>query len=190
MSELSPEIDGKMRQFKRVLLSYADFKHAKLASSYILTERLHQKYPEESCVILEALNCSMIVAYCRPFSGNDNMIPDLPSRIIRALNSAERAIHEVVMQDRNKVLAHSDSEALQVEPVLWHVAGRAMVLPIKNWGLAPLTEDATAIFQSAAEKLLMAMMEERQRLEPLLIPYLRVADPENPLGPPAQSSGS
>jgi hypothetical protein len=36
-----------------------------------MTERLHQKYAEEGYVILEALNCSMIVAYCRPFSGND-----------------------------------------------------------------------------------------------------------------------
>ena len=188
MREISPEIDGKMRQFKRVLMSYADFKHAKLASSYILTERLHQKYPEESHVILEALNCSMIVAYCRPFSGNDagaeRKVPDLPSRLSRVLNEAERAIHEVVLRDRNKVLAHSDSEALQIDPVLWHVAGRDMVLPIKNWGLAPLTEDAAAIFHSAAAKLLMATMEERRRLEPELVPYLRVVDSENPFEPP------
>lgn len=176
-----------MRQFKRVLLSYADFKHAKLASSYVLTERLHQKYPEESYVILEALNCSMIVAYCRPFSGNDSgandRVPDLPGRLLRVLNRTERIIHDVAMQDRNRVLAHSDSHALQIEPVLWHVAGLAMVLPIKNWGLAPLTEEATAIFHSAAGKLLMATMEERRRMEPELIPYLRVADPENPLEP-------
>ncbi len=169
-------------------MSYADFKHAKLASSYILTERLHQKYPQESYVILEALNCSMIVAYCRPFSGNDagaeHKVPDLPSRLFRVLNEAERAIHDVVMQDRNKVLAHSDSEALQIDPVLWHVAGRDMVLPIKTWGLAPLTDDATAIFHSAAGKLLMATMEERQRLEPELIPYLRIVDSENPFEPP------
>ena len=36
MAAVTPELDGKMRQFKRVLLSYADFKHAKLASAYIL----------------------------------------------------------------------------------------------------------------------------------------------------------
>lgn len=70
MATLTPELDGKMRQYKRILLSYADFKHAKLASSYILDSQLHEKYPKESYIILEALNCSMIIAYCREFSSS------------------------------------------------------------------------------------------------------------------------
>lgn len=179
-SEVPPEINGKMRQFKRILLSYADFKHAKLAASRILTENLHDKYPQESYVILEALNCSMIMAYCRPFSGNDGSVPDLPARLLRCLDHSERTIHDVVLHDRNKVLAHSDSDTLDIEPVIWHVADRAMVVPLKNWGLAPLTKEATVIFQSAAEKLFIATMEERHLLEPEMIPYMRVADPENP----------
>ena len=187
MQKLTPELDGKMRQYKRVLLSYADFKHAKLASSEILDSQLHENYPEKSYVILEALNCSMIVAYCRPFSGNasrnGNSIPDLPGRLLRVLSPQERAIHDVVMQDRNRVLAHSDDEALQVEPVIWHLAGRDIVVPIKNWGLAPLTKEATIIFRSAAEKLFMATMEERHSLEPELKLYLRIANPENPFEP-------
>lgn len=169
-----------MRQFKRILLSYADFKHAKLASAYILDFELHKSRPETGNLVLEALNCSMIVAYCRPFCGNSGVVPDLPARILRALNQQERAIHEVVMWDRNTVLAHSDDDELRVEPVLWHVAGRDMVLPIKNWGLAPLTREATVVFRSAAEKLLVATMDQRLRLEPELKPYLRVADPESP----------
>jgi hypothetical protein len=87
------------------------------------------------------------------------------------------------MQDRNRVLAHSDDEALQVDPVIWHVAGRDMVLPIKNWGLAPLTKEAAIIFRSTAEKLFIATMEERHRLEPELMPYLRIANPEDPFEP-------
>jgi hypothetical protein len=129
----------------------------------------------------------MIIAYCRPFSGNTSRatgsVPDLPIRFLRVLNSEERVVHKVVMQDRNKVLTHSDDEALQVEPVIWQIAGQDMVLPVKNWGLAPLTEETTIIFRSAAEKLLVATMEERKRLEPELMPYLRVANPENPFEP-------
>ena len=181
---LSREIEGKLRQYKRLLLSYADFKHAKLASAYILDSGLHKKYPEGSYVVLEALNCSMIMAYCRPFSGNESRgndgVPDLPGRLLRVLSPAERVIHDVVMQDRNRVLAHSDAEALQVEPVIWSFAGEEMIVPLKKWGLSPLVEEATIIFRSAAERLFIATMEERQRMEPELKPYLRVANPENP----------
>ena len=179
MNDLPPEIDGKMRQYKRILLSYADFKHAKLAASYILSNQLHSKYPQESYVILEALNCSMIVAYCRPFSGNDKSAPDLPKRLLKILNSEEKNLHNVVMADRNKVLAHSDAEALNIEPVKWKVSGKEFVVPLTNWGLAPLTLELTVIFNSAAEKLFTETLKERQRLEPELIQYFRLTDPEN-----------
>lgn len=179
MNSMTPEIDGKMCQLKRLILSYADFKHAKLASSRILTEELHDKYPSDSYVILEALSCSMIVAYCRPFSGNDRSVPDLPGRLLKCLNADERNIHDQVIYDRNKLLAHSDADALRVEPVMWHLDGRAMVVPLKDWGLAPLTREATEIFHSAAAKLFISTIEERARLEPELIPFMRETEPEN-----------
>jgi hypothetical protein len=31
------------------------------------------------------------------------------------------------MEDRNKVLAHSDADTLQIEPVVTHIAGKPMV---------------------------------------------------------------
>jgi hypothetical protein len=93
MQTLTKELEGKMRQYKRVLLSYADFKHAKLASSYVLDAELHKNYPETSHVLLEALNCSMILAYCRPFSGNNGPVPDLPGRLLRVLSPEELVIH-------------------------------------------------------------------------------------------------
>jgi hypothetical protein len=46
--------------------------------------------------------------------------------------------------------------------------------------LAPLTKEATIVFRSAAEKLFVATMQERRRIEPELMPYLRMATPEKP----------
>jgi hypothetical protein len=51
---------------------------------------------------------------------------------------------------------------------------------LKNWGLAPIIKEASVILHSAADKLLAAVINERLRLEPELIPFMRVADPENP----------
>jgi hypothetical protein len=82
---LSPEIRGKLRQFYRLLLSYGDFKQAHYISSYILDEKLHNS---EDVRLLEALNCAMIIAYCRPFSGNeqsDIKILYLPASFLKGL---------------------------------------------------------------------------------------------------------
>jgi hypothetical protein len=169
------EVQSLLRKFNRLLLSYDDFKHAKLAATYILSEGLHDKYPGESYVTLPALNASMIMAYCRPFSGNKG-VPDLPMRFLRTLTDVERKMHETVLFDRHKLLAHSDAEALAVEPIRWRVSVDIEVLmPVMNWGMAPLTAEATAVFLSAATKLLEATLLERNKLEPRLKPYFRIA---------------
>jgi len=182
-NSMTREEEGRFRQYERLLLSYADFKHAKLVSSYVLGQKLHDSAPGESSVLLEALNCSMIISYARPFSGNDQngkrKIPDLPSNFTKILNSEEREIHQIVLNDRNKVLAHSDSEALNVLPVVWKVNENIeTIVPVKNWGLAPLTKEATIIFSSAAEKMFQEALRRRDLLEPYLKKFFKVVDTE------------
>lgn len=180
---MTKEIQGLLRQFERLLLSYGDFKHAKLAATYILSERLHDKYPDESYVTLPALNASMILAYCRPFSGNSSGVPDLPGRLLRVLSAAEREMHKTVLFDRNKLFAHSDAEALALEPVRLRVSeDHEVLVPVKNWSMAPLTAEATEVFLSAATKLFEATLHERRELEPRLMPYFRIAGPETLFG--------
>ncbi len=176
---LSPKVNGQMRQYKRILLSYADFKHARMISAYILASQFYEQGHPEGYTLHEALNCSMILAYCRPFSGNkastDTGIPNLPNRVLKVLNIDERSMHDSVMHDRNKVLAHSDDEVLQVEPVILRIPGcDDIVMPVKSWGLAPLIKEATLIFHSAVVKLEAAMMEERMSLEIELKPHFRI----------------
>src|SRR5882672_11085483 len=108
------EEETKVRLLRRVLVSYNDFKQAAHISSHILTAKLHQDYPEKDRHILQALNCAMIIAYVRPFSGNrgsETMLPELPKRFLDGFSPVERALHKVVMKDRNELLAHSDSTA-------------------------------------------------------------------------------
>jgi hypothetical protein len=179
-NEPTPETVGKVRQFRRLLMSYGDFKHVRLVADYIIENELHSKYPQESYVTLPALNCSMVVAYCRPFSGNDARtpakVPDLSRRFLSILSEAERGVHDVALRDRAKVLAHSDSDALDPEPVVVHIGGVGpQVVPLINWGLAPLSLEAVKLLRSAAAKLFEAVLYERRRLEPELMPFFRVA---------------
>jgi hypothetical protein len=165
-TNLSPELRGKLRKFYRLLMSRGDFKQAHYVASYILDQRLHDSQDRR---LLEALNCAMIIAYCRPFSGNDRRVekkvPDLPASFLKGLSQAEKEIHDVVMSDRNTVLAHSDSSAFDLQPEAWKIGDRRILVPFSNDAAAPLTRDATETFQSLAKKMMEKALEERMRLE-------------------------
>lgn len=188
-SPMTPAIAGKIRQFKRLLMSYSDFKHARLVADYILESRLHERPESETHVLLPALNCSMIIAYSRPFSGNDartpTKVPDLPTRFLSVLDERETLIHNVALKDRMKVLAHSDSDGLEIEPVVTHLPGVGpFVVPLSNWGLAPLIREAVEILRSAAAKLFEAVLYERRKMEPELIPHFRSVEWTKMYDPP------
>src|SRR5438034_5244238 len=140
--ELPPGVLGKLRQFNRVLMSYVDFQQAGGIAGYIVGENLHERHPRDR-FLLQGLNCAMIVAYCRPFSGNDRgatvKVPDLPPTILQALTPEEHEIHRAVMEDRNTVLAHSDSRAWEPRPQVYRLRGRDILVPMFNYVHAPLT---------------------------------------------------
>jgi hypothetical protein len=183
-TEPSPEIRGKLRYFNRVLMSYIDFQQAQNIAHVILRDRLHKRLRDPGPgdrFLLQGLNCAMIVAYCRPFSGNDRgatvKVPGLPARFLRVLNEEERWLHGIVMKDRDSRLAHSDSEAWDMEPVVFRLDdGYETLIPMHDQVHAPLTLKATECFQGMADKLRELCFAERLRLEPELRPYFRVLD--------------
>ncbi len=171
---LNKEVRWKLRQFYRLILSYGDFKQAHYISSYILLNKLHDS---EDRRLLEALNCAMIISYCRPFSGNDrsfdSKIPDLPSSLLKNLTDDEKEIHEIALADRNTLLAHSDSCAHDLQPEVWTIKDTKILMPVKNDTRAPLTKEATEVFQSLSGKMRDVVFNERMQLEPELIDYFQ-----------------
>jgi hypothetical protein len=171
-NKLSPEARGKLRQFYRLLLSYGDFKQAHYIASYILDQKLHNS---EDRRLLEALNCAMVVSYCRPFSGSDRgietKVPNLPASFLKGVPESEREIHEVVLKDRNTLLAHSDSSAAQLQPEVWKIKDKQILIPWQNDRQAPLTKEATETFLSLVNRMRDKIMSERMKLEPELLKY-------------------
>ena len=172
---MTPEVDGRIRQFKRIVISFADFKYAFDISSYILEQNLHDDF-ENNKLLLSALDCSMIVSYCRPFSGNDSSnelkVPDLAGKALRVFNGDELIVHKLVMNYRNKLLAHSDSEAIDLKFIRNEIGGKVMLQPVRNWSMAPLNERTLILFNSASEKLLSHVATQRLLLEPEIEPLL------------------
>lgn len=168
--------EDKVRLLRRILASHNDFKQAAEIASHILDAKLHRDYPERDRHLLQALNCAMIVAYARPFSGNrgsKTMLPALPQRFLSGLATEELALHKIVIKDRNEVLAHSDHSAWRLRLSVVKSSGRRpMLAPIHQDVRAPLDEKHTQIFSDMARKLREAVFAERCVLEIELIDVL------------------
>lgn len=171
------EKEGKLKLFYRLLISYNDFHQASQIASSILDSKLQEKVERlrgrrryRTKLLLQALNCAMIVAYCRPFSGNDRRgarrVPDLPAGFVKALTAEERELHAVAMQDRNALLAHSDSDAWNLRPFFMEtVPGRKFLVPLHSDARAPLVHEAVEKLQGMCTKLMELVSDERMRLE-------------------------
>jgi hypothetical protein len=181
-SKQRKEVRGKLRQFFRVLMSYVDFQQAGAIASYVLEHRLHKSYRQDR-FLLQGLNTGMIVAYCRPFSknerGGDTKVPNLPKRFLKILTEDERILHDTVKENRNTVLAHSDSAAWELKPHFLRFDGHDILVPLQNEVHAPLDMNATERFRVMCDKLQEACFDERMRLEPELKPYLDVVEPDS-----------
>jgi len=177
MKSKKAEREAKLRLFHRLLISYNDFQQASWIASYILehglqekVQRLRGKRRYRIKLLWQALNCAMVVSYCRPFSRNDRRaavpVPDLPRRFVRALSREEKELHAVAMQDRNTMLAHSDSDAWNLRPFFMEAApGRKMLVPLHNDTRAPLVHEAVERLRAMCGKLMELVFEERMRLE-------------------------
>lgn len=173
------QIDGKIRQFKRIVMSFADFKDAFEMSKHIIDRDLYSDF-KNNRLIISSLNCSMIISYCRPFSGNDSRnsikIPDLSLNALKVLSPIERKMHDYIMSERNTLLAHSDSQAVDLKFFINEYGSIKKLQPIRNWSLAPLTLENVKKFHAMASKLLSYVATKRKDLEPEIIPLLRESD--------------
>ncbi len=186
MKSSDKERDAKLRLFERLLISYNDFKQAWEIADYIAQHKLHDKVERFSGsrrrriqLLWQALNCSMVVSYCRPFCGKTRRsarrVPDLPGRFVNALSPEERELHAVAMEDRNKLLAHSDPDAWNMRAFFLESApGRRTLVPLSSDVRAPLVHDAVIRLRDMCGKLMELVFQERMMLEKDLADVLPV----------------
>ena len=184
MNDISAEIAGKYKQLCRLLISYNDFKHAADIAHFYLEGDYEVDRGEwdgdnyyQRRVIGEAMNCAMIVAYARPFSGNDRAsslkIPDLPGRYIRHVDNKGRQIHEIILKDRNIRMAHSDSKAWNLNPQVLEIErGKSLIVPVHEDTRVPLSSGEIQTLISNCNIFMEAIIEAREDLEKQVKEYL------------------
>jgi hypothetical protein len=68
--------------------------------------------------LLLALNTALVVSYARPFvSSRGTSVAEkaLPGSLLRSFTSEEREFHELLIQLRNREVAHTDADYLELE---------------------------------------------------------------------------
>lgn len=178
MTKSKHEIEGKRKQLIRLLISFNDFKNAYDIANLIIEEnyqeRVENSDSEESQKnkrIWESLNSAMVIGYNRPISSNDktnkNPIPDLPNGVFKVLNEHEKSIHQSLIDYRNKLIAHSDSEAIDMELYYMKIGetNLKILVPLQNHTRAPFLIDIVKIIKGMCKKLMEEIFKRRNILE-------------------------
>jgi len=178
---LSDEQFGRLRLFNRILISYNDFKQAHEIASLLVDGDLYRNYPRENRQLVIALNMAAVVAYSRPFLKNGSELAHnrLPGRVLRDFTAEELKLHEVLLKDRNTMMAHSDADANESIPVVIETNRGPIVVP-KNASAyeTPLLPEAMQLLRVMALKLREHCFALRQEMEAELIPFLPRVQPE------------
>ncbi|END3386027.1 hypothetical protein ABL118_004683 [Vibrio alginolyticus] len=167
--------DGLLRQFKRIAISFADFKEAHDIVSHIKKSNLYSDI-DNNFLVLSALTNAMIISYCKPFSGNDSRnkskVPDLKNSALKVLSSEELSLHKFLIQRRNQLIAHSDSQAIDIKFVIHSFGETQMLQPVRNRSSVCLNLEQLEVFESMSLKLLSYVANLRNDMEPSIIPLL------------------
>jgi hypothetical protein len=117
----------EQKRLRRLVLSEYDITEAKDICRYILKNGLwNEGNNPEKRMLGRSLQSAMVMAYCRPFSGNQRTEHTLrrPSiDIDKRLSAEQYGLHEDLMNLRHMVFAHTDAEIRDLEIRVESLAG-------------------------------------------------------------------
>jgi len=141
-------------RLSRLNIFLFSFNQARRFSGYILRRKLHSiKNPHAKAKLVHsAFNTSLIVSYSRPFRKSNEpagLRVSLREAVQAVLSDADEiALHHKVIDKRDRVLAHSDSSAHEIEG--WNYDGPTV--QIYKAAFEPLTSDETRLLSTMIKK--------------------------------------
>lgn len=118
LTQLPPELQPQMRLYRRLYLARIDLDEAKATAEDLLARRIPLPRRKPPAPLLMSLTTALVVAYARPFvaSRRNSVVAEtvVPGVFLRNLSKRQRELHEVLITLRNKQMAHSDAEILEM----------------------------------------------------------------------------
>ncbi|WP_335967215.1 hypothetical protein [Galbibacter sp. PAP.153] len=173
----SKETNAKMNQLIRLLISFNDIKEAfniveiLMEQSDFEIEEANHKQNKMNSIKCESLSNALTIAYSRPFSGNDkgnkNPIPDLSVNVLKGFEKRDKELHKFLIDHRNKAVAHSDSEIIQMEPFYLKVEDQKLplLIPLRNKTKFIFSEEELRNIKELCSKLMSEIHIRQKKLE-------------------------
>lgn len=122
-THLSVELEPKLRLYRRLWLSRVDLEEAKATIDEILRSKIPFPRSKPPNALLMALTTALVVSYARPFinSRGQSAVAErtVPGSLLRVLTSHERMLHDELLEIRNREVAHSDADILELSLKLY-----------------------------------------------------------------------
>ena len=115
---LSKEQEARLRQYRRLWIAGEDLDETQSIVQEAIKAKLRRPRHNKPNGLLLAFTTSIVVSYARPFinSRGDSRTADriVPERLVQVLTPTEREFHKVVLEVRNREVAHSDADILEL----------------------------------------------------------------------------
>lgn len=110
-------LQPQLRLYRRLWLARVDLEEAKATVDEILLARIPIPRRDRPPPLLLSLTTALVVAYARPWvysRGQSVAERTVPGSLLRTLTSKQREIHEALIDIRNREIAHSDADILDL----------------------------------------------------------------------------
>ena len=114
---VAPELEPLLRLYRRLWLARIDLQEAKSIGTELLERKIALPRSNLPSGLLLGLNTALVVSYARQFVGSRGASVAeraVPGSLLRVLTAQEREFHEGVLEMRNKEVAHSDADILEL----------------------------------------------------------------------------
>jgi len=102
------------RQYRRYEIAWYDLHYTDNLADNILEHKLYDDAKIKRSTERLAFHTALVVTYARPFTEAEGFV-SLPSGILKILEPNQRELHEAIIDLRNEVYAHTDSDHFSVD---------------------------------------------------------------------------
>ena len=117
-TELPAVLQPQLRLYRRLYIARIDLNEARATAEDLLARRITIPRHRPPSALLMAMNTALVISYARSFvlSRGESKVAEktVPGILLRGLTAREREMHEALVTMRNKEIAHSDADILDM----------------------------------------------------------------------------